>query len=204
MLQASQCCHRGGKRRKDGEELDELVSMEFSSVSVVSQEQKDSVVRIILAGKMVEMYTGAIAASVVMEKYPGLCLARPSVFKNPHSSVVKPTEKLLPGQKFYMIPRTTMNKLRRKQPMMNDEKEVVDKEEDEGEDDDDDDNDGGGACSSANEFYVSRERWKLKRGREQEMKKEKKPFKPPFKGRTQEGILGGWKPSLPTVKEISP
>ncbi|KAH7663944.1 hypothetical protein IHE45_14G088800 [Dioscorea alata] len=227
ILNPAQCFQKGlliKRSAKDGPETDDqLVSVELSSVSAVSQEQKDSVVRIVLAGRMVEMYTGAIGARLVMDKYPGLCLARPGIFKNPHDSVVKPTEKLLPGEKFYMIPWTTVNKLRRNQHVMKNKKKMImkDDQEDEGEekervyssnekkimkdDQEDEGEEAESGCSSANEFYVCRKRWALERGREQEMKKEK-PFKPPIlKVRsTQDCILGGWRPSLPTVREVSP
>lgn len=186
-----------------------MVSMDLHSVSAIHQQHKDSVVRIVLAGGIVELYSGAVPASLVMGRHPGLCLARPEVFKRPRESLVGPNERLLPGQKFYLIPRSTIMKLRRKNPCRlgdGDAKEtVVDKVK-------------GGEVDrvseefvcSAKDFYVSKEKWSdcfAQRldtgGAEQQVQK---PFAPPIKMlvRSRLGLLGGWKPSLASVEELSP
>lgn len=63
-----------------------------------------------------ELYQNIISASKVMEMYPGMCVARPEVFKKPHESLLWPEDKLLPGQKYYIIPSSTAKKLKCKCP----------------------------------------------------------------------------------------
>ncbi|KAK1258591.1 hypothetical protein QJS04_geneDACA020370 [Acorus gramineus] len=43
---------------------------------------------IVLVGGMVELYPQVITVAHVMEKYPGLVVTRPKVFKRPHESIV--------------------------------------------------------------------------------------------------------------------
>ncbi|XP_072965788.1 uncharacterized protein [Typha angustifolia] len=193
-------------KRKKG--VDEAVSVELSTVSSVYQKEKDSVVRIVLAGGIVELYSGAVLAYSVMKKYPGLCLARPEVFKRPHVSIVSAKEKLLPGQKFYLIPKTTVKKLERKVPNGSNvgdsevrAKEVVStmvpKEEEEGEEDGVQSDD---SICSAKDFYVSNEKWSAcflkrlaRRDQQQQEQKKKNAFMPPMKSviRSRKGILSG-------------
>ncbi|EHA8587587.1 hypothetical protein COCNU_scaffold002699G000010 [Cocos nucifera] len=206
MLHVPCCCNKEAKRKKDTGDA-EVVSMDLHSVSAVHQQLKDSMVRIVLAGGIVELYSSAVPAYLVMEKHPGLCLARPEVFKKPHESLVGPKERLLPGQKFYLIPRSTVTKLRRKNPGRlrdGDAKETVLDEVEGGE---------GGVSEesvcSAKDIYVSK-KWSdcfanmfEEGGAKQQIQK---PFTPPFKMsvRSRLGLPGGWKPSLASVKELSP
>ncbi|XP_074589878.1 uncharacterized protein LOC141845774 [Curcuma longa] len=108
------CSGSGETERKAGSGCreEEVVSVETVSLSAVDQQQKNSVVRIVLAGGMVELYGGAVSARLLMEKYPGLLVAKPEVFQRPHESVVSHREWLLPGQKFYLVPKSTLIKLR--------------------------------------------------------------------------------------------
>ncbi|XP_038977529.1 uncharacterized protein LOC120108045 [Phoenix dactylifera] len=201
------CC-KEVRRNKDTIDV-EVVSIDVHSVSAVHQQHLESVVRIVLAGGIVELYSAAVPAYLVMEKHPGLCVARPEVFKKPHESLVGPKERLLPGQKFYLVPRSTVTKLRRKNPCRlrgdGDAKEtVLDKVEGE---------EGDGVSEesvcSAKDFYVSKEKWsdclskRFENGVEREIQK---PFMPPIKRpeRCRLGLLAGWKPSLASVKELSP
>jgi len=199
------------RRKKDGADCSIYDSMAYSELSSVSAVQnKDSVVRIVLASRMVEVYDGAILAYSVMHKYPGLCLARPEVFKRPHESLVGPKEVLLPGQKFYLVPKTTVKKLQQNHPKkpqalaeaavrgMVSDHQVSDKEE------------GEEAVCSAKDFYVENEERsqrlvrKLVKGSGKQ--EQKKPFNPPIKTspRRKKGVLDGWKPALTSVEEISP
>ncbi|KAG9448532.1 hypothetical protein H6P81_008497 [Aristolochia fimbriata] len=73
-----------------------------------------AVIKIVHVGGVVEELYMAVPAARVMEKYPSFVLARPNIFRRPWESVVRPEEILLPGQKFYVIPRRTVRKLRRR------------------------------------------------------------------------------------------
>ncbi|XP_028754547.1 uncharacterized protein LOC114714015 [Neltuma alba] len=78
------------------------------------QKSNDIFVRIVHGGGKQELYQDAILASKLMEKYPGMCVARPEVFKNPHQSVLWPEERLLPGKKYIIISFRDVGKLKRK------------------------------------------------------------------------------------------
>lgn len=77
-------------------------------------EERSSALKIIHAGGTTDYYYMAVPASRVIEKYPSFILARPEVFRRPWDSVVRPEEILVPGQKFYIVPRRTVRKLRQK------------------------------------------------------------------------------------------
>ncbi|KAF6137089.1 hypothetical protein GIB67_030853 [Kingdonia uniflora] len=187
-----------------GGEFGENSVLDGTSISLLdlSLKQKDKNVRIIHAGGLVELYNHPIPASIVMEKHPGMCLTRPEIFKSPHDSLLHPAERLFPGQKFYLVPCTTIQKLKRKHPEpspmsqlketranKNREKKKLGDKEDEEEDN---------RCS-AKDFFVAREKWQkcvLRRyGRV------KKAFRPPIKNaRRWRGL--GWEPSLTSIKEL--
>ncbi|URE10123.1 hypothetical protein MUK42_35138 [Musa troglodytarum] len=206
------CSGRDGERKKNGVDREVVASVDFISLSaVVNRQHINSVVRVVLAGGMVELYAGAVSAQLVMEKYPGLCLTRPDVFRRPHESLVSPEERLLPGQKFYLVPRSTVKKLRQNIPNGPEEEglgaaaveEVSVRDAEEREELSDE------SICSAKDFYVSKETWaecfvkRFEKGAEKQ--KQNKPFTPPFKKVKQQiGTLGGWKPSLSSVKELSP
>ncbi|TVU44120.1 hypothetical protein EJB05_03553, partial [Eragrostis curvula] len=96
------------------------VSMErLSSFSAkaLGPATKESVVRVVLKSGVVEVYPGVVLACTVIRKHPpGLCLAHPDVFRNPHGAVVRPLEPLFPGQKFLLLPETTVIRLKQKIP----------------------------------------------------------------------------------------
>ncbi|KAJ0111343.1 hypothetical protein Patl1_01802 [Pistacia atlantica] len=73
-----------------------------------------SVLKIVHIGGVVECYYMATPAFRIMEKYPSFILARPQVFRRPWDSVVRPDEILIPGEKFYLVPRRTIKKLWRR------------------------------------------------------------------------------------------
>ncbi|KAJ9176758.1 hypothetical protein P3X46_012038 [Hevea brasiliensis] len=73
-----------------------------------------SVLRIVHAGGKVECYYMAIPAMRILEKYPSYVLAKPEVFRRPWDSVVRPEKILTPGQRFFLVPLRTVNKLRRR------------------------------------------------------------------------------------------
>lgn len=176
---------------------------EASMTKTFSFQQKDLYVRIVRAGGFIDLYGNAIFASQVMDKYPGMCVTRPEIFKRPHESLVQPEEKLHPGQKFYLVPRSTVNKLKHKYPEVFQIEESIGAGLDSGltgskmlggEDEE--------FSISAKDFFVSPERWSRSavRGCKKDVKR---PFVPPIKGaRIYHGL--GWQPNLPSVKELSP
>ncbi|KAL5759891.1 hypothetical protein ACOSP7_018395 [Xanthoceras sorbifolium] len=163
----------------------------------------DIFVRIVHAGGQEELYQNAVSVSQLLKKYPGMCVARPEVFKNPCEAFMRPDENLLPGQKYYLIPSTTARKLKH-----NHEKGGL-KRIAEGKEDTSDaritweasGDKSNKTVRSAKEFYISKERWSRfvkRRGI-----RGNKPFVPPLpKGRICHGI--GWEPSLISVQELSP
>ncbi|KAI4319521.1 hypothetical protein MLD38_033108 [Melastoma candidum] len=78
------------------------------------EERSASKVRIVHAGGKVEVYFMAIPAYRVMEKYPSHIIAWPEVFQRPWDSVLMPDEILSLGKKYYLVPRWTVKKLRRR------------------------------------------------------------------------------------------
>ncbi|XVE78289.1 hypothetical protein DITRI_Ditri13aG0132800 [Diplodiscus trichospermus] len=77
-------------------------------------QETSSALKIVHVGGVVECYYMAIPAVNIMEKYPTLILARPQVFWRPWDSLVRSDEILTPGEKFYLVPRSTVRKLRRR------------------------------------------------------------------------------------------
>ncbi|CAK9167184.1 unnamed protein product [Ilex paraguariensis] len=78
------------------------------------EEGSSSVLKIIHAGGNAECYYMAVPAVRIIEKYPSYILARPEIFRRPWDSVVRPEEILIPGQKFFIVPRGTVKKLRQR------------------------------------------------------------------------------------------
>ncbi|KZV25197.1 hypothetical protein F511_21915 [Dorcoceras hygrometricum] len=75
---------------------------------------KHTVVRIIHAGGRVEMYQNPIPASKLTQRYPGMCVAEPQVFKRPHESILSGNDMLLPGNKYFIVRSSTVEKLKRR------------------------------------------------------------------------------------------
>uniref|UniRef100_A0A7N0ZU42 Uncharacterized protein n=1 Tax=Kalanchoe fedtschenkoi TaxID=63787 RepID=A0A7N0ZU42_KALFE len=79
-----------------------------------SFQTKEFVVRVIHVGGRQELYPKPLAASHLMRKHPGMCVARPDVFRNPLLSLLKSDEKLLLGHVYYLLPEKTAQKLKRR------------------------------------------------------------------------------------------
>lgn len=169
----------------------------------LSLKSKGSFVRIVHRGGIEELYPCGIQAFQLMEKYPGTCVAKPEVFKNPHESLLWPEERLLPGEKYFIIPSSTVKKLQRKlQGKVNGIGPDEGKEEiwgditmDLGEVNFEE------TVFSAKEFYAPERR--SPRSLSIKGIRKKKPFVPPLpKTRSYKGP--GWEPSLTSVQELSP
>ncbi|KAF0912503.1 hypothetical protein E2562_014090 [Oryza meyeriana var. granulata] len=92
------------------------VSTELT-ISSSPLKSSEPVVRVVLQSGVVEAYAGVVLACTVIRNHPpGLCLAYPDVFRNPHGARVRPLEPLFPGQKFYLLPEDTMTRLQKKIP----------------------------------------------------------------------------------------
>ena len=70
--------------------------------------------KIVLPGGVVELYYVAVPAAKIMEAHPSFMVARPEVFRRPWDSLVHPDEILNPGEKYFLVPRSTVRKLRRR------------------------------------------------------------------------------------------
>ncbi|GFZ07572.1 hypothetical protein Acr_19g0005090 [Actinidia rufa] len=86
----------------------------YPSSAPAPAEEGSAALRIVHMGGQVESYYMAVPASKVMEKYPSFVLARPDIFRRPWEAVVRPEAILVPGQKFFVVPRRTIKKLRRR------------------------------------------------------------------------------------------
>ncbi|KAK7386754.1 hypothetical protein VNO78_27090 [Psophocarpus tetragonolobus] len=99
-------------REKDSRRKNHLRGREVPPESYL--QSKDFVVRIIHAGGHQELYKHAVPAYKLMTKYPGMCVARPEVFKVPHQSVLWGEEVLVPGHKYILISFRDVEKLKKK------------------------------------------------------------------------------------------
>lgn len=176
----------------------------------MSSQLKDITVRIVHAGGRIEMYHKPISASKLIPKYPGMCIARPNVFKCPNESLLSADDILLPGNKYFIIRSTTVEKLKRRHSRkgtINEhgggggyEPPILKSEgiEDFGDDDTDD------SISSAKDFFASNGSWLggrvRKHGRE---RRKSRPFVPPIQKPRMWKELE-WEPSLTSIQELSP
>lgn len=71
------------------------------------------------------LYQNAVPPSQLIEMYPGMFVAWPEVFQYPQESLLYPEDKLLPGQKYYIVPSTIVQKLKQKHPKKAEAKELV-------------------------------------------------------------------------------
>lgn len=94
-----------------------------TKASASSSPDSDFVVRIVLQGGQHEVYQHAFPASKLMAKHPGMCVARPEVFREPHQSLLRPEESLLLGHKYIIISSRDLEKLKRKHPQQEKTKE---------------------------------------------------------------------------------
>lgn len=173
---------------------------ESISFSVCPQ-LKDVMVRIVHAGGRIEMYENEVPASNLIDKYPGMCIARPDVFKHPNESVLSGDDVLVPGNKYYVIRSTTVEKLKRRQARKERKNEFGNKDgqvsssECKKSGDDHFEKD---VCSSG-DFFVTRDEWSILRKRMKE--KKKKQFVPPIQRPRM--WKEDWEPSLTSIKEVS-
>ncbi|KAL5981938.1 hypothetical protein ACLOJK_016005 [Asimina triloba] len=86
----------------------------FPSSSAPPRQQAHPAVKIVHAGGIAEYYHEAVPASQILGKYPSFILARPNVFRRPWDSLVGPDEMLAPGEKYLVVPRSTVRKLLRR------------------------------------------------------------------------------------------
>ncbi|ONM11540.1 uncharacterized protein [Zea mays] len=149
----------------NGSGRDPGVSMELSSSSSVAA-RKEAVVRVVMRGGVVEVYPGVVLACTVIRNHPpGLCLAHPDVFRNPHGAVVRPLEPLFPGQKFLLLPETTVVRLKQRIPESSigafaDEEEYGDEDETSSSSSSSEaDEVGAMTACSARDYFVARDRW---------------------------------------------
>ncbi|CAN1795134.1 Beta-arabinofuranosyltransferase RAY1 [Linum perenne] len=186
---------QGNSRRKQ----------ELTRASVSLGYSKDTSVRIVHPGGRQELFESAVPAREIMDKYPGTCIAKPGVFKNPEESLLQGEEKMMPGNKYLVIPSTTAEKLRHRLSRTKNSKEAND------DDSDDTSNvsiawDVHVTCKesvcSAKDFYASNDRLRVQSERKN-VRYRQKPFVPPF---PMLRILKGlsWEPSLTSVQELSP
>ncbi|KAI3433137.1 uncharacterized protein J3R85_007353 [Psidium guajava] len=190
--------HSTPKRAAAGASFSLEISLQFGDISLGSP-MNDVSVRIIHAGGRIELYQDVIPASHVMEKYPGMCVALPEVFRKPHESILSPEEDLVPGRKYFIVPSTTAIKLKRKYQEKLKAKEAAAEETKldmktkvkPGEE----------PISLAKDFYTSKDRWPRGSTRKRGIKKQ--PFVPPIP-RARTLRLMTWEPSLSSIQEISP
>ncbi|KAG6407869.1 hypothetical protein SASPL_130869 [Salvia splendens] len=151
-----------------------------SSLSI-SVRLRDVVVRVVHAGGRIEMYEAAVPVVRLIRRNPGMCIATPDVFRRPDEAVLSPDDVLLPGNKYFVIRCTTVEKLRRRQSQKT---RAGDELED--------------SVTSKDDFAVARDGWsKLKKHM-----KEKKKFVPPIQ-RPRIWKESDWEPSLNSIKELS-
>ncbi|KAG9142116.1 hypothetical protein Leryth_026102 [Lithospermum erythrorhizon] len=75
--------------------------------------RKSLFVWIVYQGGHVELHDRPVLALEIMLRNPKCCVAYPHVFKQP-TAIVQPETTLMPGQKFYVVPVSTIRKLQRK------------------------------------------------------------------------------------------
>ncbi|OMO80051.1 Reticulon [Corchorus olitorius] len=197
----------------DSRSTKDLKEAPFSVDLSVQSRSRNISVRIVHAGGREELYQNTIPVSHLLEKYPGMCIARPDVFKNPDESLLRPEDNLLPGQKYLIVPFTTVQKLKRRH-----HKKVKHKEGAESREDSSDakitwdisEENSEDSVYSAKEFYDTKpskvskvpnerhSRHPVRKGR-----RVKKPFVPPLP-RTRPLWESAWEPSLTSVQELSP
>ncbi|CAM8883677.1 unnamed protein product [Rhodiola kirilowii] len=163
-----------------------------------SFQTREFVVRIIHAGGKEELYPKSLPASYLMRKHPGMCVGRPDVFRNPHQSLLKSDEKLLLGQKYYLLPEKTAQKLKRRHA-----NKLIPERKDQS------DNKDSGFYSaeisdesivSVRASYISKA---TKSPKKVSKRGKKKHFVPPIP-KTPSIRGSGWEPSIPSVQELSP
>ncbi|KAI3730878.1 hypothetical protein L1987_62057 [Smallanthus sonchifolius] len=173
--------------KKDSGNRKEVKDNSFSNGN--SLKSREFCVRVVHAGGKEDLYQNAVMVSQLVKNYPGMCFARPEVFKNPNGSVLSTTDLLLPGKKYCLVPMTTLNKLKRKHAA----KKNKSMEESGSVESDD------SVCSA--KYYVSKE----KRSRcvvKKHIESNRKLAPPVRKSKSWCG--SDWEPSLTSIQELSP
>ncbi|XP_039034831.1 uncharacterized protein LOC120171106 [Hibiscus syriacus] len=182
-------------------------------MSVDFSQSRDIYVRIVHAGGKEELYRNVVPVSHLMKKHPGMCITRTEVFTNPDESLLRPGDRLLPGQKYYIIPSSTVQKLKSRHRKKLQVKRAAEGREERpdaritrdisGENLEE-------SVYSAKDFYVAKPSKASKVPKEKESKHSgrkgrgvKKPFVPPLP-RASMLRESGWEPSLTSIQELSP
>ncbi|KAI9124944.1 hypothetical protein K1719_003560 [Acacia pycnantha] len=181
----------------------------------LSLQYENIFVKIVHEGGQKELYQHAIPASKLMEKYPGMCVALPEVFRDPHQSVLWPEEILMPGHKYIIISCKAVEKLKRKYP--EEERTVLETKvaKEEEEDDASEENKGKmdvwqeifevnkSVSPSREEAFCSvKEEKNMTHPRKKGIRGKTKPFVPPLpKAKPFRSLV--WQPGLSPVQELS-
>ncbi|KAK1419983.1 hypothetical protein QVD17_29463 [Tagetes erecta] len=175
--------------KKDSRNPKQVKDDSFSIGS--SLNSREFCVRILHAGGKEDLYQNPVTVSQLIENYPGMCLARPSVFKNPNESVLSATDLLLPGQKYLLVPVTTLEKLKRNYAAKKN-KLAGEKGADESDK---------SLCSA--DYYVSKER-RSKGVVKKHIQPNRKHVPPVVKSKSKSTRGPDWEPSLTSIQELSP
>lgn len=155
-----------------------------------SLKSKEFCIRIVHAGGREDLYQNPVAVSQLIKNYPGMCFTWPEVFKNPNVSVLAATDLLLPGQKYYLVPVTTLKKLKGKHLARKNKLKGKT-----GHDESDD------SVCSAKDYYVSSEKWS--RYLVKKHIQSNRQLVPPVK-KSKSWRGSDWEPSLTSIQELSP
>ncbi|XP_027341660.1 uncharacterized protein LOC113854699 [Abrus precatorius] len=90
------------------------VTMPFSSWNCINN-SKTMPLRIVYPGGHVELHDRPVTAAEIMCRNPRCCVAYPYVFQQPWA-IVEPDTILMLGQRFYVVPKSTIRKLQRLSP----------------------------------------------------------------------------------------
>lgn len=110
--------------------------------------KKNIAVKIVHPGGHAELHGNPVLAAEIIRRNPRCCVAHPNVFQQPWA-IVPPHTTLMPGQKFYVVPISTIRKLQRLSLKYN-PSSLVNQESPkvvQGDDNDDDDDDDSFCCS---------------------------------------------------------
>lgn len=151
----------------------------------VSAQLRDVVVRVVHAGGRIEMYEAALPAAKLIRRYPGMCIATPDVFRRPNDAVLSADDVLLPGNKYFVVRCTTVEKLRRRHSRKGAAADEAASEE-------------SGDELTDKDFAVARNGWSILK----KHMKEKKKFVPPIQ-KARMWKESDWEPSLTSIKELS-
>lgn len=77
---------------------------------ICSKSTKQMFVKIVHPGGHVELHDGPVLAAEIMNRNPKCCVAHPNVFQQPWA-ILAPETTLMPGQKFYVVPKHTVRRL---------------------------------------------------------------------------------------------